>query len=97
MYLVISTWEALPGKEAEFDQAGPAVASVLRREPGVLFVEAIKNGNQHIAVHGYHDEATYHAIIDNPNGQFAKAIAAKNVESVAKWISSERGETMPHV
>jgi len=96
MYLVVSTWEALPGREAEFDRIGTTVASILRQQPGVLVVEAIKNGNQHVAVHGYHDQATYEAVVNDPNGAFAKAAAEYRIEENARWIGSVRGETMAH-
>lgn len=96
MYLVISQWEALPGQEAQFDKLGRKVGAVLRKQPGVVLLETIKVGKRHISVHGYRDEATYHALVDDPKGAFAKALASLNVDKVGRWISSERGETMAH-
>lgn len=97
MYLVISRWEALPGREAEFDRIGPILSAILRKQEGVLLVEAIKCGNGHIAVHGYRDEATYRAIVDNPNSEFSKALVANDADGIARWVSSDRGHTFPHV
>jgi quinol monooxygenase YgiN len=96
MYLVISEWEPLPGKEAEFERAGSAVAAVLRRQPGVLLLEMFRSGSKHVAVHGYQDEATYHALVDDPNGAFARAQVSHRVEGVARWLGSQGGETLTH-
>ena len=96
MYLVISHWEPLPGKEADFERMGPKVREVLRSHPGVEFVEAIKSEGRYCAVHGYKDEAAYHAVVDDPNGPFSKALADFQLEEYAKWVGSDRGETLAH-
>ncbi|HEX5322658.1 MAG TPA: hypothetical protein VFW40_02650 [Capsulimonadaceae bacterium] len=97
MYLVISTWEALPGHEAEFDRVGPMMASILRKQPGVVLVEGIKSGNRHIAVHGYRDEAAYRAAVEDPNSEFVRAANSHGIEKSGRWIGSERGVSFPHL
>jgi hypothetical protein len=94
MYLVISCWEALPGKEQEFDEVGKKVSALLRQQPGVVLLERIKSGKRHWSVHGYQDEATYNKIVQDPNGFFTKALIEHQVEKIGRWISSERGQTM---
>ncbi|HZT44510.1 MAG TPA: hypothetical protein VFA07_20260 [Chthonomonadaceae bacterium] len=95
MYLVVSYWEPVPGREADFDRIGPQVGAVLRQQPGVMLVEVFKSGNKHVAVHGYQDEATYHAIVDNSSGAFVRAVTETRFEEVGRWLGSERGETLP--
>src|SRR5690242_673424 len=95
MYLVVSYWEAVPGREADFDRIGPQIGAVLRRQPGVVIVEVFKSGGKHVAVHGYQDEATYHAIVDDLNGAFVRAVNETGVEQVGRWLGSESGETLP--
>ena len=70
MYLVISEWEAHPGKDSEFEASGRAVRPVLLRQPGVVMVESFKSGSKLIVVHGYKDEAAYKAIVHDPDGEF---------------------------
>lgn len=96
MYLVISHWEPMPGKDLDFEKIGPKVREVLRNHPGVELMEAIKSDGQYCAVHGYKDEATYHAVVDDPNGPFSKALAEFHLEDIARWVGSERGETLAH-
>ena len=96
MYLVVSHWEALPGKEAEFEETGKKVAALLRRQPGVVLLEMFQSGDKYISVHGYQDEATYQKLVNDPNGTFAQAMAAHPVEELGRWISSERGETVDY-
>lgn len=93
MYLVVSYWEPVAGREAEFDRIGPEVARLLRSQPGVEIVQVFKSDGKHVAVHGYRDEATYHAIIDDPVGPFARAVNDLRMEDVARWLGSEKGET----
>jgi hypothetical protein len=97
MHLVVSRWEALPGHEEEFDIAGPKLLALLRKQPGVLMAEAFKvSDNQHIAVCGYESEAAQQAIVDDPDSVFNQALKEQGEGTVARWISSESGETFPH-
>ncbi len=95
MYMVVSEWQPLPGKEEQFRQAGMATGSRLRQEPGVVMMEVFESGDKVIAVVGYEDEATYHRLIDDPNGVFAREHERNRVEDLGKWIRSDRGETIP--
>jgi len=96
MYLVVSQWEAFPGREEEFERVSPAVRAVLSQQPGVAFLEAFKGNGHFIVVHGYDDEAAYQAVINNTDGAFQQALAAHHLEDMGRWLSSERGETFPH-
>ena len=96
MYLVVSRWEAAPGREAEFERLGLEVAALLRRQPGVRLLEEFKSDNTYVSVHGYEDEATYRALINDPDGVFARAVAERRLEELGRWLGSERGETFPY-
>ena len=96
MYLVVSRWEALPGRAEDFERVGPDVRAVLRAQPGTVLVESFPNDGQYVVVHGYQDEAAYHAVVDDPNGPFCQALARHKLEEMGRWVSSERGETFPH-
>lgn len=97
MHLVVSHWEALPGHEAEFDAAAPKLLSLLRKQPGVVLAEAFKHGeNRHVAVCGYESEAAQQAIVDNPDSVFNRALKEQGEGTVARWLSSESGDTFPH-
>jgi hypothetical protein len=96
MYLVVSYWEALPGHEAEFDAAGPKLLTLLSKQPGVLLAEGIKiEGNRHVAVCGYENEAAQSAIVDDPDSDFNRALREAGEGVVARWLYSESGETFP--
>jgi hypothetical protein len=95
MYLVVSVWEPLPGKADAFREHGMKVGSLLKKQPGVKLLEVFETGNKVVSVHGYADEATYQRLVQDPNGPFAKAIAESRAEEYGRWISSERGETVP--
>jgi hypothetical protein len=95
MYLVVSYWEPKSGKESQFEEAGMRVGSVLRKQPGVLLLEEFKSDQTYVSVHGYRDEKTYRKLIDDPNGEFNKALKQYKIEDLATWVNSERGETIP--
>ncbi|HLJ56327.1 MAG TPA: antibiotic biosynthesis monooxygenase [Chthonomonadaceae bacterium] len=94
MYIVVSEWEVLPGKEEEFHRVAGAIGQILRTQPGVVMVEAFDSGGKKMAVHGYKDEATYRALVQDPNGVFARAVEESGLEKIARWVRSERGETI---
>lgn len=93
MYIVVSRWQPQPGKEEEFDQLGRKMRKLLKQQPGVMMVEGFFNDSgEAIAIHGYEDEAAYQRIVHDPNGFFAKASEEQNIDSVGRWISSDRGQ-----
>ena len=94
MYIVVSEWETFPGKEADFDRIGREVARILRRQPGVEMLEIFNSGAKKMSVHGYKDEATYRALVQDPNGLFARTVAEYKLEETARWVRSESGETI---
>lgn len=94
MYMVISQWEVHPGHEQQMRDSGARMREFLRSQPGVEFCDAFRAEDGRIYVmHGYADEATYHRIIDDPNGGFQQRLKAEGTESHARWVSSVRGET----
>lgn len=94
MYMVVSKWEALPGHENDWRQQADATRQKLLAIPGVEFSHRFVNEQGQVVVAmAYTDEATYRRLVDDPNGAVAKAMAESNIESYARWISSERGET----
>jgi len=96
MYLVISHWEVVPGREAEFERDGKKVRDVLRSQPGATMITHFKSNEKFVVVHGYEDEAAYNRIVNDPNGPFVKALAETNLESSARWLGSEKGSTDPY-
>ena len=94
MYLVISRWEVIPGKENEFEERGRAVRATLRSIPGVKLVEGYRTENGVVAVAGYESEEAYNRIVNDDNGPFAKAAEQYRLEECGRWLSSERGESL---
>ncbi len=95
MYAVMSIWEPFPGKEKDFEAVSRAMRQRMVSIQGIEFMQGLKTENGRIVVMmGYHDEPTYQAIIHDPNGPFMKALAETNLESLGRWISSERGATI---
>lgn len=92
MFLIVSQWEAKPGKEADFERVRVKTAAAFRKQPGVEMVHSFKSGKKLIAIHGYKDEATYRKLVDDPQGTFAKISAEHGIDEFGTWISSERGE-----
>lgn len=96
MYLVVSRWEALPGREGEIQERARPIRQVLRAQPGCLIVESINDGQRALAVHAYENEDAYKRIVLDENGPFARAVAQYRLEEVARWVSSEAGYTEEH-
>lgn len=94
MYMVVSRWEMMPGKEEEFERIGKAMRGVLRAQPGVSSVYGIREGSDVVAVVCYDDEATYQRIVKDPNGPFETAARQHGIENAARWVSSNRGEVL---
>lgn len=94
MYLVVSQWEPKPGKDAEFENAGMSLREGLRSQPGVRMVEAFRSNGRIIAVHGYEDQAAYERLVSAPGGFFERMAADHDVENLATWLGSDRGETL---
>lgn len=94
MYLVISRWTSLPGREREFEEAGRKVRNILRQQPGVLMVETFRSGDSYVSAHAYKDEETYHRLIDDSQGAFAIAVQTYGLEQLGQWEGSERGSTL---
>jgi hypothetical protein len=59
-----------------------------------VFFHSFWSGPQVVAVHAYKDEAAYNAIVNDPNGPFAAALAAHKLEEVSRWIGSEKGTAL---
>lgn len=97
MYMVVSRWEPLPGKTDEFALKGKAMRGLLMTLPGVTLVEGfVAEDGAAVAVVGYESREAYDRIVNDPNGPFVKAATENNLEELATWVRSERGETIPH-
>lgn len=94
MYLVISRWRPREGREEEFAQVSRIMRHTLRRQPGVVFLEAIEGPECFYAVHGYESEEMYRHIIEDPRGAFLRAASEQMLEDVAEWLGSVKGESM---
>jgi len=92
MYLVVSRWKAVPGKEEEFKERGKSVRKVLRKQPGVKMLEHFETENgEVIAIHGYTNEKTYKKVVHDPKSAFNKALEQFDMDKIAKWMGSDRG------
>src|SRR4051812_39653759 len=95
MYMVVSRWEVLPGREQDFEERGRAVRQVLRSTPGVQFSEGFRTEDGGVvAVIGYESRDAYDRIVNDEKGPFQRALAAHHLEECSRWVSSERGESM---
>ena len=94
MYLVVSQWEAIPGHEEDFDRIGLTMRGVLAAQPGVELIKTFQaESGKVVVVHGYTDEAAYNKVVSDPSSPFLKAMQETELESHARWISSDRGMT----
>lgn len=92
MYLVVSRWEVIPGKESEFEERGRIMRDILRATPGVRLTEGFLNEDGHaVAILGYESEEAYNRIVNSEDGVFARAAAENRLDECGRWISSDRG------
>jgi hypothetical protein len=95
MYLVVSHWEPLPGKEDEFLRIGREMSAFMRSQPGVVFLNGfVTPDGKHVAIHAYQDEATYRRLVSDDNSPMEQEAARRNMDEVARWLGSERGESI---
>lgn len=93
MYVVVSKWETLPGKEDQFREAGRKARNAMRGTPGVESVQSlVTEDGAALAIIGYKDRSTYDKIVNDPNGPFAKTAQELQIEQFGRWAWSERGE-----
>jgi hypothetical protein len=93
MYLVISRWEPLVGKETEFLTRSKTVIEALRKSPGVLFVHTIYTGGISYAVHAYENEEAYRKVQET-GGEFERIAKESKIEEVGRWLGSDKGNTL---
>ena len=94
MYLVVSRWKPVPGKEEEFEARGKLMRKLLRKQPGVKMLEHfVSDKGEVIAIHGYTNEKSYRKVVHDPKSPFNKALAEHEVEEVGKWLGSDMGVT----
>ncbi len=95
MFGVVARWEFDPKNEAELVSVSEVLMKDLRSWPGVVSAIDIKVAPGAIlSVITYQDEATYKALIQDPNGPFEKAAKEHDIERIARWVWSERGEVI---
>lgn len=95
MYVVVSKWEALPGKEAEFEKIGRSMLATLSGWPEVEFAyNVLVSPSSVLAVIGYSSATAYQRAIEDPEGPFAKLAVEHRIEDAGRWLWSERGERM---
>ena len=67
---------------------------MLKKQPEVKLLESLVNEKgESVVVMGYKDEACYKALVHDPKGVFAKALAEHKLEDHGRWLWSEKGET----
>ncbi len=95
MYGVVAKWEFEPKDEQELSRVSNLMMDELRALDGVETVLDIRVApNAILSVITYRDEATYQALIHDPNGPFVQAAAKHGIEDLATWVWSERGEVI---
>ncbi|MDQ2987335.1 MAG: hypothetical protein M3R13_11580 [Armatimonadota bacterium] len=93
MYMVVSHWKPLPGKQAEFEKNGLEARRRGRGIEGVVSIEAFWSGDEIVVVHTYTDAETYGRLMAD-DGPFAENMKDIGIEEAGEWIGSERGETL---
>jgi len=95
MYIVVSKWSFLPGREEEWRDISRTTRDRIAGIPGVEFVHGfVSQEGTAVAVIGYTDEGTYNRLVNEPDGAVVQAMADTNVDSVGQWLSSDRGEAI---
>lgn len=92
MYIVVSHWEPLPGKEAEFAAAAPLVRQQLRLQPGVQLVEAFANAAGETVLVIYRDREVYDRIVVDADSPFGYIARMHNLGEIAREVSTDAGE-----
>ncbi|MEO7453281.1 MAG: hypothetical protein ABIV13_00785 [Fimbriimonadales bacterium] len=94
MYMVVSHWKPLPGKESEFEEKGMKARAMLKGVDGLTFSEAIRSGDEIVVVHAYQDYDTYQRLVEAEDGEVAQMMAEVGIEASGEWLGSEKGETI---
>lgn len=94
MYMVVSHWKPLAGKDSEFERIGGEAREFMRTLDGVELISSFRSGDEIVVVHAYRDMDSYTNIVDAEDGPFAKKMAELDIERYAEWLGSERGETV---
>lgn len=93
MYAVVSRWEVAEDDRDEFTLRAKAVGAALKKTPGCLDSHGFYSEEGIAVLLMYFDnEAAYESLyvtLDNP---YARAITEHQLDMVAKWLSSERGD-----
>jgi hypothetical protein len=92
MFVVISKWEFDPEQEAAVNAAASKMMETIRSWDGIESSYNVRAGSNYIlSVIGYRDQATHERLVMDPNGPFSAAARETGIESVARWVWSERG------
>lgn len=94
MYVVISRWRPLAGREEDFERITRSMRAIMRSQPGVTFMQGFKGPDCFYAIHAYDDEATYRRVTEDPHGPFARAASEHMLEEVAEWLGSVKGPSL---
>jgi len=94
MYIVASLWEALPGKEVEFEQKGETMRGILAGRPEISLVEAFptEEGNVMVIL-GYRSREDYEELVNKPGGFFETTAREQKLDETGRWVHSWRGES----
>jgi len=94
MYIVVSHWRPIAGKDSEFEAAGRQARAFMDGLDGVDMIQAFRSGDEIVVVHAYRDMEAYSRIVDSEDGPFALKMAELNIEQYGEWLGSERGDTI---
>ncbi|HEY3332058.1 MAG TPA: hypothetical protein VGK19_18650 [Capsulimonadaceae bacterium] len=96
MFIVVSHWEPLPGKENEIDALSAKVRESLRLQPGVQLVEAFSHEGGHVVVVIYRDREVYERIVAEAESPFEYIVTQTGFDKVARYVGAEAGEAFVH-
>lgn len=95
MFIVVSRWEILPGMDGEFEKRSRAVRDAIRNQSGITFMEGFRTEDgAAVAVVCYESRQAYDRVVNDAEGPFNKAVTEHRLEECAKWVRSERGDSI---
>ena len=93
MYVVVSRWEVAEADRSEFTKRALAVGDALGRPPGAIQSHGFySEEGVAVLVMYFENSEAYENMYVSLDSPFARAIAEHQLDMVAKWLSSERGD-----
>jgi heme-degrading monooxygenase HmoA len=95
MYVVVSRWQVAEEDRPEFTKRAKAVGEALRKTSGCIDSHGFYSEESIAVLVMYFQNAeAYENMYVSLDSPFARAIAEHQLDMVAKWLSSERGDVI---